>query len=97
MCGIAGCYQQTDGESLVRLMGERIAHRGPDAYGLHSSTDDRLSVQLAHRRLSIIDLSAAADTSASLNVVPAGMKVPSLGSRVTTIWRQRGVVSFDRN
>jgi asparagine synthase (glutamine-hydrolysing) len=61
VCGIAGCYQQTDGESLVRLMGERIAHRGPDAYGIHSSTDDRLSVQLAHRRLSIIDLSAAAD------------------------------------
>jgi asparagine synthase (glutamine-hydrolysing) len=61
VCGIAGCYQQTDGESLVRLMGDRIAHRGPDAYGLHSTTDERLNVQLAHRRLSIIDLSAAAD------------------------------------
>ena len=61
MCGIAGCYQQTDGESLVRLMGERIAHRGPDAYGLHSFSNDSVSVQLAHRRLSIIDLSTAAD------------------------------------
>jgi asparagine synthase (glutamine-hydrolysing) len=61
VCGIAGCYQQTDGESLVRLMGERIAHRGPDAYGLHSFTDEGVSVQLAHRRLSIIDLSSDAD------------------------------------
>ena len=61
MCGIAGCYGQTDGESLVRLMNDRIAHRGPDADGLYSFTDERVSVQLAHRRLSIIDLSAAAD------------------------------------
>ena len=35
MCGIAGCYQQTDGEFLVRLMSDRIAHRGPDADGLY--------------------------------------------------------------
>ena len=61
MCGIAGCYQQTDGETLVRLMNDRIAHRGPDADGLYSFTSDSMSVQLAHRRLSIIDLSAAAD------------------------------------
>lgn len=61
MCGIAGCYQQTDGESIVRLMNDRIAHRGPDADGIHSFKDSRVNVQLAHRRLSIIDLSAAAD------------------------------------
>ena len=61
MCGIAGCYKQTDGESLVRLMNDRIAHRGPDADGLYSFANDHVSVQLAHRRLSIIDLSAAAD------------------------------------
>jgi asparagine synthase (glutamine-hydrolysing) len=61
VCGIAGCYGQTDGESLVRLMNDRIAHRGPDADGLYSFIDERVSVQLAHRRLSIIDLSAAAD------------------------------------
>jgi asparagine synthase (glutamine-hydrolysing) len=61
VCGIAGCYGQTDGETLVRLMNDRIAHRGPDADGLYSYEDERVSVQLAHRRLSIIDLSAAAD------------------------------------
>ncbi|MGP8149120.1 MAG: asparagine synthase (glutamine-hydrolyzing) [Acidimicrobiales bacterium] len=61
MCGIAGCYQQADGEALARAMSERIAHRGPDAHGLHSFADDRVTVQLAHRRLSIIDLSSTAD------------------------------------
>jgi len=61
VCGIAGCYQQPDGRTLADLMSERIAHRGPDASGTWSHTDERVSVHLAHRRLSIIDLSAAAD------------------------------------
>ena len=61
MCGIAGCYQQSDGHKLVDTMTDRIAHRGPDAAGIWSHEDDRVSAQLGHRRLSIIDLSAAAD------------------------------------
>ena len=61
MCGIAGCYQQTDGRKLVDIMTDRIAHRGPDATGTWNHEDERVSVQLGHRRLSIIDLSAAAD------------------------------------
>ena len=61
MCGIAGSYQQPDGPKLVDIMTERIAHRGPDANGTWNHEDDRVSIQLGHRRLSIIDLSAAAD------------------------------------
>ena len=61
MCGIAGCYQQADGQRLVDVMSDRIAHRGPDAAGVWSHADDRVSVQLGHRRLSIIDLTTAAD------------------------------------
>ena len=61
MCGIAGCYQQADGPKLVDVMTERIAHRGPDANGTWNHENDRVSIQLGHRRLSIIDLSAAAD------------------------------------
>jgi asparagine synthase (glutamine-hydrolysing) len=61
MCGIAGCYQQADGHKLVDVMSERIAHRGPDANGIWDHEDERVSIQLGHRRLSIIDLSAAAD------------------------------------
>jgi asparagine synthase (glutamine-hydrolysing) len=61
VCGIAGCYQQADGRKLVGIMTGRIAHRGPDATGTWNYEDDRVSVQLGHRRLSIIDLSAAAD------------------------------------
>ena len=61
MCGIAGCYQQADGHKLVDIMSDRIAHRGPDSSGTWSHEDDRVAVQLGFRRLSIIDLSAAAD------------------------------------
>lgn len=58
MCGIAGFTRFFDAtgdvSSLVR-MGDMIAHRGPDARGEY--LDD--GVGLCHRRLSIIDLSAA--------------------------------------
>jgi asparagine synthase (glutamine-hydrolysing) len=37
-------------------MSARLAHRGPDDDGLYSFVTDRVSVHLAHRRLSIIDL-----------------------------------------
>jgi asparagine synthase (glutamine-hydrolysing) len=67
MCGIAGCYQQADGHKLVDVMSDRIAHRGPDAAGIWSHEDERVAAQLGHRRLSIIDLSAAADQPLSKN------------------------------
>ena len=58
MCGIAGFTRYFDPtgdtSSLVR-MGDKIAHRGPDAHGEY--LDD--GVGLCHRRLSIIDLSTA--------------------------------------
>jgi asparagine synthase (glutamine-hydrolysing) len=56
MCGIAGFLRTTApdaDESTLRRMGEVILHRGPDAGGEYF--DDY--VGLAHRRLSIIDLS----------------------------------------
>ena len=61
MCGIAGCYQQADGRKLVDVMTDRIAHRGPDSVGSWSLEEDRLAIHLGFRRLSIIDLSTAAD------------------------------------
>jgi asparagine synthase (glutamine-hydrolysing) len=61
MCGIAGCYQQADGRKLADVMTDRITHRGPDAGGVWSHEDERVSLHLGHRRLSIIDLSTAAD------------------------------------
>lgn len=57
MCGIAGflrsCSPQADRCTLQR-MGEVIVHRGPDAGGIYLDE----GIGLAHRRLSIIDLSA---------------------------------------
>lgn len=61
MCGIAGCYQQADGRKLTDVMTDRIAHRGPDSAGAWRQEQDRLAVHLGFRRLSIIDLSTAAD------------------------------------
>ncbi|TCO52080.1 asparagine synthase (glutamine-hydrolysing) [Kribbella antiqua] len=61
MCGIAGCYQQRDGLALAETMSDRIAHRGPDADHVHRFEDGEVRAYLAHRRLSIIDLSAGAD------------------------------------
>ena len=61
MCGVAGAYQQPDGKVLVTAMVDRIAHRGPDAGAVVELVDPDTAVVLGHRRLSIIDLSSAAD------------------------------------
>jgi asparagine synthase (glutamine-hydrolysing) len=61
MCGISGCYQQRDGRKVVDIMTDRIAHRGPDAAATWSHHSDRVAMHLGHRRLSIIDLSDAAN------------------------------------
>jgi asparagine synthase (glutamine-hydrolysing) len=60
MCGIAGWLASTGDVSEAPLvaMREAMRHRGPDGAGTWISRDRR--VGLAHRRLSIIDLSAAA-------------------------------------
>jgi asparagine synthase (glutamine-hydrolysing) len=58
MCGIAGILSR-DGnvvhEGVLRLMGEAIAHRGPDDHGTHIDGP----VGLANRRLAVIDITPA--------------------------------------
>jgi asparagine synthase (glutamine-hydrolysing) len=61
MCGIAGAFQQPEGKILASTMIERIAHRGPDACELREVVRPHYSVTLAHARLSIIDLTTAAN------------------------------------
>ena len=63
MCGIAGCLVIEKGAFKVTdpyliSMRDAMVHRGPDGGGTWISPDGR--VGLAHRRLSIIDLSTAA-------------------------------------
>jgi asparagine synthase (glutamine-hydrolysing) len=60
MCGIAGCYQRRDGFALTRAMTSLLAHRGPDADGIYEYERPGVTAALGHRRLSIIDLTAAA-------------------------------------
>ena len=59
MCGIAGYFapQQTFGGEVLEQMTSCLAHRGPDADGFFRDN----TVGFGHRRLSIIDLSSAAN------------------------------------
>jgi len=54
MCGIAGFTGSFDPE-LLQTMNRIQAHRGPDDYGVWY--EPQMGVGMAHRRLSIIDLS----------------------------------------
>lgn len=57
MCGITGFIdKREDKEKIVRAMAQKIVHRGPDGEGYFC--DDFIA--LAHKRLSIIDLSTGA-------------------------------------
>ncbi len=60
MCGICGIIGGDDDQArlgLVKKMNMRMVHRGPDAEGIHHGG----IATLGHRRLSIIDLSEAAN------------------------------------
>lgn len=62
MCGLAGFWRPGNcsadaAQSAAERMADRIAHRGPDDAGVW--VDQNAGVALAHRRLSILDLSPA--------------------------------------
>ena len=62
MCGIAGFWQARaiaadSAYAIAERMASRIAHRGPDDAGVW--IDESAGLALAHRRLSIVDLSPA--------------------------------------
>jgi asparagine synthase (glutamine-hydrolysing) len=58
MCGIVGCWSKSVADvSIVEKMAMQIRHRGPDGAGFWLNDEGNLA--LAHRRLSIIDLSPA--------------------------------------
>ena len=63
MCGIAGIYNTKNIKTdriidKLKMMNRLLAHRGPDDDGIWTNTDE--FVGMAHRRLSIIDLSQQA-------------------------------------
>lgn len=60
MCGIVGeinCAGHKVSPAVLEAMRDRLSHRGPDDAGLFLTQDG--AVGLGHRRLSVIDLSAA--------------------------------------
>lgn len=60
MCGIAGFidFNKKSSEDTLRKMSDTLAHRGPDGSGIFLDENPNFQTGLAHRRLSIIDLSA---------------------------------------
>src|SRR5688572_13554913 len=58
MCGITGLWSgrpEPNGAATAQRMASAISHRGPDD---HATWDDAdIGIALAHRRLSIVDLS----------------------------------------
>jgi len=61
MCGITGIFtlNKQQNPNWIKKMTNVISHRGPDADGFFMANSKKLS--LGHRRLSIIDLSVAAN------------------------------------
>ena len=61
MCGIAGYISRSNdfSEQRFKQAASLLNHRGPDACNYYFSKDNK--VGLAHFRLSILDLSSAAD------------------------------------
>ncbi len=61
MCGIAGIISSSssnfDNKDILNLMSEEIVRRGPDSYGNYFDRKNLNNISIAHRRLSIIDLS----------------------------------------
>lgn len=63
MCGIAGfldadsAFAVADWPSVLGRMGDSLRHRGPDDSGIW--TDASAGIGLAHRRLSVLDLTSA--------------------------------------
>ena len=60
MCGITGCitYESNVSRTILKKMRDTLSHRGPDGAGLYISSDKNIG--LAHRRLSIIEISEKA-------------------------------------
>lgn len=63
MCGITGIFSpkhlmRQNIAEIARSMAQKIKHRGPDDEGIW--TDTQHGISLAHRRLSVLDLSDAA-------------------------------------
>jgi asparagine synthase (glutamine-hydrolysing) len=63
MCGIAGFidFKKQTTEDTLAEMACALSHRGPDGQGVYYSSSNEATIGLGHRRLSIIDLSSAAN------------------------------------
>lgn len=59
MCGITGFLSANYNRDHLQAITDSVKHRGPDAEGYYFASAGGCNIGLGHRRLSIIDLSAA--------------------------------------
>ena len=80
MCGINGFYshQKLFSKNDLERMVQCLSHRGPDAAGFYSDN----VVGLGHRRLSIIDLSAAANQPMFSGLLPQDNSSRTMRDRI---------------
>jgi len=58
MCGLCGFMGEIiDRDAVIKMMTDRITHRGPDSSGIYTDED----IAMGFRRLSIIDVAASGD------------------------------------
>lgn len=91
MCGIAGIIGSLARVETVNLMTDRLIHRGPDGAGVWSAP----GIVIGHRRLSILDLSHAADEPMVLgpHVLSYNGEIynfPALRAALPGPWRSTG-------
>ncbi len=59
--GVRGVTSKPYGQKLVEITSDPVPHRGPGVSGTWDHNNDRVTTRLGQRRLSISDLSSAAD------------------------------------
>jgi len=90
MCGIAGIWTTAPNTrdrlaSQVEKMSEQLRHRGPDSDGVW--IDRQAGIALAHRRLSIIDLTEAGSQPM---ISPSGRYVVTYNGEIYNFVELRG-------
>jgi asparagine synthase (glutamine-hydrolysing) len=100
MCGFAGCLAREHFpqglETVVRRMADTLIHRGPDDGGVWSDMD--AGVAMAHRRLSILDLSAAGhqpmQSACGRYVIAFNGEIYNFAELRTTLEQERGAPAW---
>jgi len=96
MCGIAGYFDrnldQRDLIQRINIMSKELDHRGPDSHG--EWYDQNLSIAIAHRRLSVLDLT---ETGHQPMISSSGRYIISYNVEIYNHRKLRAMISEDND